>query len=126
MGRDSTKDGIEYLLDLHLQKIGYDNGYWVTMRVFRIEPDTGRPHGLQYALTLHDHNDDRVLGFDNSHAISVGSGPAKRSRRPKQWDHIDRRDQKSVPYRFVSPYQLVEDFFKAVDEILNESQEGML
>jgi hypothetical protein len=118
-----TTDGLDYLLDLHLQKIGYDNGYWVTMRVFKIEPDRGRPFGIQYSLTLHDQNDDRVLGFDNSHAVDVTTGPSRRSRRQEAFDHIDRRGRPSVPYEFTTPYQLVQDFFEAVDAILQE--EGM-
>jgi len=122
--RDSTGDGVEYLLDLHLSKIGYENGYWATIRVFKIEPDAGRPVGLQYSLTLHDQNDDRVLGFDNSHPIDVATGPARKSRRPSLYDHIDRRGCRSIPYEFTTPYKLLEDFFKAVDEILK--QEGML
>ena len=124
MARESIVDGLDYLLDLHLSKIGYDNGYWVTMRVVKIAPDAGRPFGIQYSLTLHDHKDDRVLGFDNSHSIDVATGPARKSKRPDAFDHIDRRGQKSIPYQFVTPYKLVEDFFKAVDEILQ--QEGML
>lgn len=124
MGRKSVVSGIEYLLDLHLSKIGYDNGYWVTIRVSKVEPDAGRPHGLQYSLTLHDQNDDRVLGFDNSHPIDVATGPARKSRRPEPFDHIDRRGRKSIPYEFTTPYKLVEDFFNAVNEVLK--QEGML
>ena len=121
--RRRSVSGIDYLLDLHLSKIGYDNGYWVTMRVFKIEPDVGRPFGLQYSLTLHDPNDDRVLGFDNANAIDVTSGPARNSRRPEPFDHIDRRGRRSIPYDFTTPYKLVEDFFNAVEEALK--QEGM-
>jgi hypothetical protein len=123
MRRESVS-GIDYLFDLHRTKIGYDNGYWVTMRVFKVQPDAGRPLGLQYSLTLHDPNGDRVLGFDNSHAIDVATGPARKSRRPVTFDHIDRRGRRSVPYEFTTPYKLVEDFFNAVEEALK--QEDML
>ena len=73
MTRESNADGLEYLLDLHLSKIGYDNGYWVTMRIVEIAPDSGRPFGVQYSLTLHDGKDDRVLGFDNSHSMDIAT-----------------------------------------------------
>lgn len=111
----------EHFLGLHRRKIRYDNGYWATFRVMRVEPDEGRPHGWQYSLTLHDEDDDRILGFDNAHPVDVAkSGPSKRSRRPKTFDHIDRRGKRSVPYNFESPYKLLADFFDAVDRILKE------
>ena len=118
--RDSQAEGWDYLLDLHRQKIGYDNGYWVTIRATRVPPDEGRPHGVQYALTLHDEHDDRILGYDNSHAADVATGPAKKSKRPKTFDHIDRRGKRSVPYEFTTPFKLVADFFAEVEKILKE------
>ena len=124
MTRESNADGLEYLLDLHLSKIGYDNGYWVTMRIVEIAPDSGRPFGVQYSLTLHDDKDDRVLGFDNSHSMDMATGPARKSKRPDAFDPIDRRGRNSIPYKFTTPYKLIEDFFVAVDEVLK--QEGML
>jgi Family of unknown function (DUF6516) len=114
------REGYDYFLDLHLQKIGYDNGFWATFRVFKVEPDEGKPHGLQYSLTLHDENGDRILGFDNSQSVSVASGPASRSKTPKAFDHIDRRGRRSVPYEFTTPYKLVEDFLAEVDAILKK------
>jgi hypothetical protein len=119
-GRQAKSEGYDYFLDLHLQKIGYDNGYWATFRVFKVDPEEGRPHGLQYSLTLHHENGDRILGFDNAHPVSVASGPAYRSRMPKAFDHIHRRGRPSVPYKFTTPYQLVADFFAEVDAILKK------
>ena len=60
------------------------------------------------------------LGYDNSHAVDVAAGPAKKSRRPKAFDHIDRRGKKSVAYQFTTPFQLVADFFAEVEKILKE------
>jgi hypothetical protein len=34
-----------------------------------------RPHGLKYSLTLHAEDGARLLGFDNAHRITEGSGP---------------------------------------------------
>jgi hypothetical protein len=122
MGKRASKkeEGWDYILDLHREKIGYDNGYWVTIRVTRVKPDEHRPHGLKYALTLHDENDDRVLGYDNSHAVEAATGPARKSKKPIVFDHIDRRGRKSVPYKFTTPFKLVEDFFTEVEKILKE------
>ena len=44
-----------------------------------------RPHGLNYSLTLHDDEGERLLGFDNAHAIREGSGPGARTR--NEYDH---------------------------------------
>jgi|SRR6187402_1437785 hypothetical protein len=122
-GRESKAEGWDYILELHGQKIGYEDGYWVAIRVTRVEPDAGRPHGLQYSLTLHDENDDRLLGYDNSHAIDAASGPARKSRRPAPFDHIDRRGKRSAPYAFTTPFKLVQDFFAEVERVLK--QEGV-
>jgi|SRR5581483_4475171 hypothetical protein len=118
--RRTEAEGWDYILDLHGQTIGYDNGYWVAIRASRVEPDAGRPHGLQYSLTLHDESGERILGYDNSHAIDVATGPAKRSKRPPAFDHVNRRGGRPVPYTFTTPFKLVQDFFAEVEAILKE------
>jgi len=75
---------------------------------------------LQYALTLHDENGDRILGYDNSHGADAATGPARKSKRPTPFDHIDRRGQRSVPYRFMTPFKLLQDFFADVERILRD------
>jgi hypothetical protein len=120
----ASADERDYFLSLHRQWIGYDNGYWVTCRVTEVPVSKERPHGFQYAFSLHDSNDDRILGYNNAHAVDVASGPARRSKRPVAWDHISRRDGRAVAYKFSSPYQLVADFFAEVERILRK--EGVL
>jgi len=47
------------------------------------------PHGIRYALTLHDRYGTRLLGFDNAHAVM----PPKRERhagRRLAYDHRHR------------------------------------
>jgi Family of unknown function (DUF6516) len=118
---DSNRDqGRDYFLSLDRQWIGYEKGYWVTFRVRRVEASEERPHGFQYSLSLHDANDDRVLGYNNAHAVDVGTGPATRSRRQRAYDHINRRGKRPVPYRFTTPYKLLEDFFTDVDRTLKK------
>ena len=75
-------DEQHYLLAFNRQWIGYDNGYWVTCRVRLVEATEERPHGFDYSFSLHDANDERILGYDNAHAIDVATGPARRSKRP--------------------------------------------
>jgi hypothetical protein len=120
--RNAKAEGWDYLLELNGSRIGYDNGYWVAIRVVSVEPDERRPHGLQYALTLHDERGERVLGYDNSHVVDAASGPSRRARRPTKSDHIDRRGRRSVPYEFTTPFKLVEDFFAEVNATLNEEE----
>jgi Family of unknown function (DUF6516) len=122
--RGSKFEGLDYLLELHLSRIGYDNGYCVAIRAVRVASDTARPHGLQYSLTLHGEDGDRILGYDNSHRVDAATGPGRKSRRPAALDHIDRKGRRSVPYRFTTPFKLLEDFFAAVDDILRK--EGAL
>jgi hypothetical protein len=114
----------EYFLGLDRQWIGYEKGYWATFRVSEVETSEERPHGFQYSLSLHDANDDRVLGYNNAHGVDVGSGPSRKSGRPKAFDHINRRGRKPVPYQFKSPYELVSDFLGEVERILKK--EGAL
>lgn len=122
--RDSRPEGWEYFLDLDRQWIAYGKGYWATFRVSKVPPSEGRSHGLQYSLSLHDEKDDRLLGYNNAHPVDVTTGPARKSKRPKEFDHINRRGRKPVPYQLTTPFKLLEDFFADVDEILKE--EGVL
>ena len=55
--------------------------YWVKFVVKRVPVTPEQPHGLYYSLTLHDPYGDRVLGFDNAHAVQEGSGPGARNAR---------------------------------------------
>jgi len=122
---DDLRDtGQDYFLSLDRQSIGYEGGYWATFRVRKVEPSEERPHGFQYSLSLHDATDDRVVGYNNAHGVDVATGPARRSKRPRALDHINRRGKASVPYRFTTPYQLMADFFAEVDRILKK--EGVL
>jgi len=114
----------EHFLSLDRQWIGYEKGYWVTFRVREVEVSEHRPHGFQYSLSLHGPNDDRILGYNNAHAVDVGTGPARKSRRPKAFDHINQKGKKPAPYAFKSPYDLIKDFLADVDRILKE--EGVL
>jgi hypothetical protein len=56
--------------------------YWVKFEVKRVEASPERPHGLGYSLTLHDDAGDRLVGFDNAHAVGRERARAPASRRP--------------------------------------------
>lgn len=116
MGND-TIDGfgqLDTLLNLDGEMFVMDDGYWVKFEVKRVEPSPAIPHGVRYALTLHDKNNVRVVGFDNAHAIKTKSR-MRFSGRKVTWDHKHHMD-KVEPYEFESAGQLLDDFWAAVDK----------
>ncbi len=114
---DRTKDvGLEALLSLDGEVFRMDNGYWTKFEVKRITSTPEIPHGIRYNLTLHDKSNRRVLGFDNAHAVK----PKRRKHGARRliWDH-EHHKELVEPYEFESPVQLMEGFWKAVDEIMS-------
>jgi len=115
-GKYSKKDtALENLLDLDGEIFPMENGYWTKFEAFKVEPTLQIPHGVKYALTFHDQNNIRILGFDNAHAFKPKK--KKYGARKVTWDHKHKMN-KVAPYEFESASQLLEDFWAAVDEIL--------
>ncbi|WP_117193287.1 toxin-antitoxin system TumE family protein [Rhizobium terrae] len=114
--RDTSLDT---LLDLHGRTLFVDpeGKYWVKFVVIRVEASEARPHGLSYSLTLHDDTGERIVGFDNAHPISEGSGPS--ARRTARYDHRHRL-RTIRPYDYSDAGTLLEDFWKEVDAVLRE------
>jgi len=121
MSRDT---GLDTLLELDGSIIDQGDGYWINIRVRLLEnPTDERPHGISYSLTLHDPHNQRILGFDNAHAIK-STGRKKYTGRRIEYDHQHRSSKdKGVPYEFVSAYQLLKDFFNEVDNVLKEHRD---
>lgn len=103
-------DGISYVIDDHL-------GLWVKFEAKKIESTSNRPHGVRYSLTLHDRSGNRIMGFDNAHAIKYGR---KNNVSPKHvHDHWHRdKSDKGRPYIYENAAKLLEDFWKEVNKIL--------
>ena len=40
--------------------------YWVKFQIRRVPVTKERPHGLNYSLTLHGNDNERLVGFDNA------------------------------------------------------------
>jgi hypothetical protein len=112
-------DTLELLLQLHGEVFPMDNGFWTKIEAYRVEPDERIPHGIRYSLALHDRGNRRVLGFDNAH----GFRPARRryGARKTTWDHKHERERVSS-YEFESAGQLLEDFWRAVEEIIGQAE----
>ncbi len=62
-------NGIGTLLDLNGNIVQQEHGYWVEIHAWRVEPTVLIPHGIRYALTLHEQSGERVMGYDNAHAV---------------------------------------------------------
>ncbi len=106
---------LETLLDLNGEIFLLKNGYWTKFEVFEVTQTPQIPHGIKYSLTLHDRNNTRLFGFDNAHTFK----PKKKKYGGQKitWDHKHKTD-KVYAYEFESASQLIEDFWKAVEEIL--------
>jgi len=120
MSRDS---GIDTLLDLNGHVIDQGSGYWLKIEAWRVDPVPEIPHGVRYALTLHNPQGERILGYDNAHSVRlrqkfkyVGQVPT--------YDHKHRHaGDKGLPYECQDAYQLLKDFFADVDRTLQELQQ---
>lgn len=103
------------LLDLNGQLFVIDEaGYWVRFVVHQVPVTPGKPHGLDYTLTLHGPDSGRLVGFDNAHQDG-----GKRSRMPTARDHRHRlRTVKAYDYSDAGA--LLADFWKEVESVMRE------
>ena len=92
-----------------------DGKCWVKFVAKQIPVSPERPHGLDYSLTLHDEGGERLLGFDNAHAIHEGSGPGARTR--IEYDHKHSRKRVRF-YVYADAATLLADFWVEVEAIL--------
>ena len=104
-------DNLENLLNLHGELFPMDSGHWIKFEAHLVEPSKSIPHGIKYSLTLHDKNNQRVLGYDNAHSFK---STKKYSAWKETYDHIHKK-MEIVAYEFESEDQLLEDFWKSVD-----------
>jgi hypothetical protein len=118
----STNIGLETLLDLAGSIIDQGSGYWIKIDAWVVEPMDEVPHGIRYALTLHEPNGKRILGYDNAHAVKP-AGRFKFAGQRLPYDHRHRHSSdKGIPYTFVDAHQLLSDFFAEVDRVLVKSK----
>ena len=86
--------------------------YWVRFAVTRVAVTIDKPHGLDYSLTLHGPDGERLVGYDNAH-------PVARQRRGEPQDH--RHRLRTVrPYEYRDAASLLADFWATVDTVLRE------
>jgi Family of unknown function (DUF6516) len=114
MNRDRSLDT---LLLLDGEMFILEGSFWVKFEVKRVSVRPEKPHGLDYSLTLHDGDGERLLGFDNAHPIREGAGPGARAR--IEYDHKHRGERVRF-YDYVDAVSLLTDFWVEVDLILKE------
>lgn len=110
---------LDTLLDLDGQVFVIDPAgrYWVRFNVKRVPVIPEKPHGLDYALTLHGPDGQRLVGFDNAHAVRSTSGPGGRRQVARDHKH---RNRTVRPYDYTDAETLLVDFWAAVEAILKE------
>lgn len=105
---------LDTLLDLNGITLVVDpeNGHWVRFVVTQVPPTPEKPHGLDYSLTLHGPDGERLVGFDNAH-------PVGKQERGAPQDHKHRiRTVRS--YEYSDAATLLADFWTEVDAVLKE------
>lgn len=79
MERDPSLDAL-LGLDGQVYVIDPDSGLWVRFVVRRVPVTAGKPHGLDYALSLHRRDGERLAGFDNAHPVRGQGRPSGRAK----------------------------------------------
>ncbi|MFL6798568.1 MAG: DUF6516 family protein [Xanthobacteraceae bacterium] len=114
--RDQSLDAL-LVLDGETFFIDAEGKYYrrFAVRVVGASPD--RPHGLSYSLTLHGPRGERLVGFDNAHAIRERAAPSGRRRGIKDHRH---RLSTIRAYHYKDAATLLQDFWAEVDAVLRE------
>lgn len=102
---------LEFLLDLDGQEFRFASGYRVRISAQRTQTTAGRPHGINYSLTLHDPRGRRLYGLDNAHRVG----------RRREFDHRHvYGGNRVVGYVWRGPAELLDDFYREVERILRK------
>lgn len=119
---DQDDGGLSYLLDLDGEvQVQNEQGYWVRFEVAVVKKSRDRPHGIKYSLTLHDPERNRILGFDNAHAVKPAGSHFRHAGKRYPFDHRHRHAQdEGVLYEFNTANALLADFYEEVDRVLKE------
>jgi len=119
MANPKHDPGLDVLLALDgvILVVDPNGAHWVKMVVKQVALSSERPHGISYSLTLHAANGERLIGYDNAHAVSAGSGPGRHASVAHDHRH---RHGRTRPYAFSDAAALMQDFWNDVDAVLRE------
>jgi len=119
MKHERRDKSLDTLLDLDGEVIVVDplGKHWVRFSVTKVEPTPEKPHNLDYSLTLHAENGERLVGFDNAHQVSPSKGAGATKRKAQDHRH---RFRTVRPYDYKDVASLMADFWTQVDAVLKE------
>src|SRR5580704_9046640 len=86
MERDPSLDTL-LELDGQVLVIDPESRYWVRFVVRRVPASAAKPHGLDYSLTLHGPDGERLVGFDNAHPVRSRLGPGGKTGSTRDHKH---------------------------------------
>ena len=114
MVRPLRDQSLDALLDLDgvVLVVDPEGGHWVKFVVTQVPVVPEKPHGLDYALTLHERDGKRLVCFDNSHPVSG-------RKRGEPQDHRHRLRTVRA-YAWQGAAALLADFWATVDAVLKE------
>lgn len=110
---------LDTLLDLDGQVLVLDaeGRYWVRFAVTRVPASAEKTHGLDYSLTRHGPDGERLVGFDNAHAVRASAGPGGRGGPARDHRH---RLRTVRAYDYQDAATLLVDFWAEVESVLKE------
>ena len=115
----TDEEGLEILLALDGASYQAADGYRVEFKAERTDATPERPHGISYALVFRTDSGPPLVRFDNAHAVARPGGRFVKAARTHDHWHRTATD-KGRPYAFVSPAQLLDDFWREVKRTLDE------
>jgi hypothetical protein len=116
MERDPSLDAL-LELDGQVLVVDPETRHWVRFVVRRVPVSEAKPHGLDYSLTLHGPDGERLVGFDNAHPVRDRAGPGGRPE--GAYDH--RHRLRTVrPYDYRDAATLLADFWAEAEAVLRE------
>lgn len=115
-------DELEGLLCQDGDVLEIGDGYWVKFRIKQVPKSEQKPHGLDYALTMHAPGGRRLVGYDNAHMPEELQARSKAARQAQAWDHIHYEGRTLKAYEFKTPGDLMVDFWISVDAKLKEGK----
>jgi YD repeat-containing protein len=114
MAEDPT---LETLLLLDGERFYLDEAgeYVVELSARRVGASPGKPHGVDYSLVLIGPGGERLVGYDNAHAVRSRRGPGGRRSAAQDHRHSGSRVR---PYAYDDAGRLLEDFWADVEAVL--------
>ena len=119
MIKQNIEHGLDSLLELNGVTMIVDPSgqHWVKFVVHRVPYTPEKPHGLDYSLTLHAANGERLVGFDNAHPVTEKRGAARATKSENDHKH---RLHIIKPYEYADAATLLVDFWNEVEIVLKQ------